>query len=194
VLLATAVLASSVDPLELVEDLVASPSDVSTQTSTPPVKLDKNLRRALLKALVDLEAESAEQQQQQQQPPAKADLDEEPRTTGASVDESKYDFLEISKQKSASFSFDGFPNEEEIPSEDKLQNSSFVEVDKYAHADSQVEPERRQPDKDYADAVQVPDRKSRLLCTFIFPRSLTAWIKVYLPSCANLVRKSRAQT
>ncbi|KAJ8682980.1 hypothetical protein QAD02_018772 [Eretmocerus hayati] len=59
------------NPLDLVEDLIAAPSSrletlaSSSISPPPPVKLDKNLRRALLKALTDLEAESAEQHQRE---------------------------------------------------------------------------------------------------------------------------------
>ena len=156
-LLATAALAAAVHPLDLVEDLIAAPSSQVESTSVlppPPVKLDKNLRRALLKALVDLEAESAEQQQQTTLQP---DDEEEEKTDRASIDESRYDFLEISRQKSATFAFDGFPSDEDIPSEDKLQNSSFVETEKYVIGD---EPQRRgqgrkEPPKDYTKGVQV---------------------------------------
>ncbi|OXU27473.1 hypothetical protein TSAR_011211 [Trichomalopsis sarcophagae] len=151
VLLATAAFATALNPLDLVEDLVASPSSPeSASLPPPPVKLDKNLRRALLKALVDLEAESAEQQTDQ---PVN---DEERSTESVNIDENKYDFLEISKQKSSSFSFDGFPSEDETPSEDKLQNSSFIESDKYAQSDAPEQPTgEQQPPKDYTKGVQV---------------------------------------
>lgn len=141
VLLATASLGASLHEVDLAEDLLAEASSnfESSPLPAPPVKLDKNLRRALLKALVDLEAESAEQAERHKKQEdgvgnagtstARASTSQEEQEQ---EEEAKYDFLEISKQKSASFSFDGFPSEEDLPSEDKLQNSSFVESDKYA--------------------------------------------------------------
>lgn len=157
-MLATAAFATALNPLDLVEDLVASPSSLdSASLPPPPVKLDKNLRRALLKALVDLEAESAEQQTDQP-----VNNEEERSTEPVNIDESKYDFLEISRQKSSSFSFDGFPSDEETPSEDKLQNSSFVETDKYLQSDPPEQPSgEQQPPKDYTKGVQVREKTKK---------------------------------
>lgn len=145
---ATLSLAFGLTQIDSLEDLLAAPSSFHESTSKivspalpppPPVKLDKNLRRALLKALVDLEAESAEQHQQDEaEKSAKNHNNDQPKSTTI-ADEDKYAFLEISKQKSASYSFD-FPSdaddneqvyEEDVnPSEDKLQNSSYVESEK----------------------------------------------------------------
>lgn len=102
-------------------------SDKTLELPPPPVKLDKNLRQALLKALTELEAESAEQRK-----------DEDEKALIMSVEKS---FDEVSVKKNlnnnigiipkASFSFDGFPGDEEIPNEEKLQNSSFLESKRY---------------------------------------------------------------
>lgn len=91
----------------------------------PPVKLDKNLRQALLKALTELEAESAEQRK---------DDDEKSFVTTIKKtfdDVLKNTNLNIGAIPKASLSFDGFPGDEEIPNEEKLQNSSFLELKKY---------------------------------------------------------------
>ncbi|XP_014210167.1 putative uncharacterized protein DDB_G0271606 [Copidosoma floridanum] len=162
VLLATLALAGAVHPLDLVEDLVASPSSQqeSSPIAPPPVKLDKNLRRALLKALVDLEAESAEQHHQEQEDQQQSTTSgaEDKPTERPAVDEDRYDFFEISKQKSASFSFDSFPGDDEPPSEDKLQNSSFVESDRYETRKDEGPKSNsihQDPPKDYTKGVQV---------------------------------------
>lgn len=171
VLLATATLGScQLHPVDLPGDLLASPSDGVPATRLPPappgVKLDKNLRRALLKALVDLEAESAEQHQaaaatsSTDQPEevgsTEPDQKQQQQQESGDDDGARYDFLEISKQKSASFLFDGFPGDDEPPSEDKLQNSSFVEQDKFVEFDGPEQPERPRPaPKDYTKGVQV---------------------------------------
>lgn len=153
----TAALVAASSPLDLVDDLIASPSspEASVAASLPPapVKLDKNLRRALLKALVDLEAESAEQQNQDDN-----NSTNPPVESNDHDDETRYDFLEISKQKSTSFSFDGFPSDEETPSEDKLQNTTFVESDKFFAGDEpnrQQPSQEQQPPNDYTKGVQV---------------------------------------
>jgi len=87
-----------------------------------PVKLDKNLRQALLKALTELEAESAEQRK-----------DEDEKSLVMTVEKSFDEVVKKNLNKNigvipkASFSFDDFPGDEEIPNEEKLQNSSFLE-------------------------------------------------------------------
>ncbi|XP_012537441.1 RNA polymerase II degradation factor 1 [Monomorium pharaonis] len=96
------------------------------EIAPPPVKLDKNLRQALLKALTELEAESVEHRK-----------DEDEKSLIMTVEKS---FEEVTKKNlnknigvipKASFSFDGFPGDEEIPNEEKLQNSSFLESKRY---------------------------------------------------------------
>lgn len=101
-------------------------SDEALEFAPPPVKLDKSLRQALLKALTELEAESAEQRK-----------DEDEKVLIMSVEKS---FGEVVKKNlnnnigiipKTSFSFDGFPGDEEIPNEEKLQNSSSLESKRY---------------------------------------------------------------
>ncbi|XP_046471518.1 mediator of RNA polymerase II transcription subunit 15 [Neodiprion pinetum] len=100
----------------------------------PPVKLDKNLRRALLKALADLEAESAEQRKNNED--VSEDFFDE-GTPAASIVTTipQLPLSELNKNYSSSqkstISFNGFLGEGEFPNEEKLQNSTFVEVDKY---------------------------------------------------------------
>ncbi|XP_014478938.1 PREDICTED: putative mediator of RNA polymerase II transcription subunit 26 [Dinoponera quadriceps] len=90
------------------------------EVSPAPVKLDKNLRQALLKALTDLETESVEQRK-----------DEEGKSL---VEMSFSDMVKknIDAIQKTTFSFDDFPGDDETPSEEKLQNSSFVGLKKYA--------------------------------------------------------------
>ncbi|XP_066581168.1 probable basic-leucine zipper transcription factor Q [Prorops nasuta] len=96
---------------------------------TAPVKLDKGLRRALLRALADLEAESAEQHREEEQ------------EEGEEASEIKMHLDDVAKKdlnkdlgvaQKATLSFDSFPADEDLPSEDKLQNSSFVEIEKFS--------------------------------------------------------------
>ncbi|KAI4491889.1 hypothetical protein M0804_003281 [Polistes exclamans] len=115
----------SVDHRSTAED-VADLSESNLDVPAAAMKLDKNLRRALLKALTDLEAESVEQRKNNDEPIAQA------YTSNQFQDISKKDLnKKIGIVQKSSFSFDGFPGDEEIPSEDKLQNSSFVQTDKY---------------------------------------------------------------
>ncbi|XP_076241020.1 uncharacterized protein LOC143183380 [Calliopsis andreniformis] len=89
-----------------------------------PLKLDKNLRQALLKALTDLETESAEQHNNERENIAQRD-------TSAFEGVAKKNLNnDLGVQKSM-FSFQGFPGDEEIPSEEKLQNSSFINTVSY---------------------------------------------------------------
>ncbi|XP_031829421.1 uncharacterized protein LOC116425605 [Nomia melanderi] len=89
----------------------------------PPIKLDKNLRRALLKALSDLEAESAEQQKSEKEFIPQT----EPNFDGVAK-KNLNNGLDVQKTM---FSFQSFPRDEEMPTEDKLQNSSFIEAVRY---------------------------------------------------------------
>ncbi|EFN79725.1 hypothetical protein EAI_16299 [Harpegnathos saltator] len=99
-------------------------AEISTkglEIAPAPVKLDKNLRQALLKALTDLEAESAEQRK---------DDDEKPHVEMSFDDVLKRNVGTIQR---STFSFNDFPGDEEaLQNEEKLQNSSFVDVKKYA--------------------------------------------------------------
>ncbi|XP_043260966.1 RNA polymerase II degradation factor 1-like [Colletes gigas] len=90
----------------------------------PPIKLDKNLRQALLKALSDLEAESAEQHKNEKEAIVQRDI-----ANIAGVSKKNLN-NELGVQKSM-YSFHGFPTDEELPSEDKLQNSSFIDAVHY---------------------------------------------------------------
>ena len=103
-------------------------SQLSNLREAPPLKLDKTLRRALLKALSDLEAESAEQH-------AKEDSKEE-----FLMDEASPKNLTVVEKNfaKATFSFSNFPNDEESISEDKLQNSTFIEIEKFVSSNSPV--------------------------------------------------------
>lgn len=124
----------------------------------PPVKLDKNLRQALLKALTELEAESAEQRK-----------DEDEKSLIMSVEKS---FNEVVKKNlnnnigvipKASYSFDGFPGDEEIPNEEKLQNSSFLESKRYGSSSSSAMIEKASHDDARSFHVQnvvLPDKST----------------------------------
>lgn len=89
-----------------------------------PIKLDKNLRRALLKALTDLEAESAEQHKEDAETIVQRD-------TSAFEGVAKKNLNNDLGVQRTSFSFKSFPSDEDTPSEDKLQNSSFIESVRY---------------------------------------------------------------
>ncbi|XP_076395342.1 uncharacterized protein LOC105662701 isoform X1 [Megachile rotundata] len=98
-------------------------TEISAKDATQaPIKLDKNLRQALLKALTDLEAESAEQ-----------------RREDSIMQRDTSNFEGVAKKnlnndigvKKSSYSFKNFPGDEDVPSEDKLQNSSFDEAVRY---------------------------------------------------------------
>ncbi|XP_032687851.1 putative uncharacterized protein DDB_G0294196 isoform X2 [Odontomachus brunneus] len=117
-----------------------------------PVKLDKNLRQALLKALTDLETESAEQRK---------DEDDKSLVEMSFSDIVKKNIDAIQK---TTFSFDDFPGDEEIPNEEKLQNSSFVDLKKYAVSSSSPEMTIEKASHDDARSfhvhnVVVPDEK-----------------------------------
>lgn len=96
---------------------VPQPSAELETPFLPPVKLDRNLRRALLKALTDLEADDP--------------TDDEAVESATSGDILR----EVKKVEEAKYVLKGF-NQEEIPSEDKLQNSSFVEQERLVASDS----------------------------------------------------------
>ncbi|XP_063973925.1 TOX high mobility group box family member 3 isoform X2 [Diachasmimorpha longicaudata] len=98
--------------------LLTAGDDSEEVSPLPPIKIDKHLRRALLKALEDLETESEEQKPD---PP-----------TAEGLATKVADNINISNRfAGASFSFSDFPGESsEVPSEEKLQNSSFVEMEK----------------------------------------------------------------
>lgn len=101
------------------------------ENAPAPVKLDKNLRQALLKALTELEAESAEQRK-----------DDDEKSLIMTIEKTFEDEVKknlntnIGVIPKASFSFDGFPGDEEIPNEEKLQNSSFLESKRYVSPSS----------------------------------------------------------
>ncbi|XP_076631875.1 uncharacterized protein LOC143346991 [Colletes latitarsis] len=102
-------------------------TEISTKgldATQPPIKLDKNLRQALLKALSDLEAESAEQHKNEKEAIVQRDI-----ANIAGVSKKNLN-NELGVQKSM-YSFHGFPTDEELPSEDKLQNSSFIDAVHY---------------------------------------------------------------
>ncbi|XP_029673916.1 RNA polymerase II degradation factor 1-like [Formica exsecta] len=112
--------------LNLVRSQKSEISAQGLEIPPAPVKLDKNLRQALLKALTELEAESAEQRK-----------DDDDKSLITTVEKSFDDVVKknlntnIGVIPKASFSFNGFPGDEEIPNEEKLQNSSFLESKKY---------------------------------------------------------------
>ncbi|XP_043285555.1 putative uncharacterized protein DDB_G0291608 isoform X2 [Venturia canescens] len=98
----------------------------------PPIKIDRNLRKALLKALADLDTESAEQKSTTESAGTKldeVDLSGSDETSPATEQQTREPTRTI-------FSFDDFPREEESPNEDKLQNSTFVETDKFEGSDN----------------------------------------------------------
>ncbi|XP_029161803.1 alpha-protein kinase 1-like [Nylanderia fulva] len=96
------------------------------ESAPAPVKLDKNLRQALLKALTELEAASAEQRK-----------DDDDKSLIMTIEKTFEDVVKknlnanVGVIPKASFSFDGFPGDEEIPNEEKLQNSSSLESKRY---------------------------------------------------------------
>ncbi|XP_076759405.1 uncharacterized protein LOC143428433 [Xylocopa sonorina] len=99
-------------------------STKSLDAAQAPIKLDKNLRQALLKALSDLEAESAEQHKDESETIAQRD-------TSAFEGVAKRNLNNDLGVQKTTFSFKSFPNDEDVPSEDKLQNSSFVDAVRY---------------------------------------------------------------
>ncbi|XP_034179055.2 uncharacterized protein LOC117603729 isoform X1 [Osmia lignaria lignaria] len=90
----------------------------------PPLKLDKNLRQALLKALTDLEAESAEQHKDERESISQRDTSSFEGVAKNNLNK------DLGVQKST-YSFKSFPGDDDVPSEDKLQNSSFDEAVRY---------------------------------------------------------------
>ncbi|CAD6215795.1 GSCOCG00000608001-RA-CDS, partial [Cotesia congregata] len=114
-----------------------------------PLKLDKNLRRALLRALEDLEAESAEDRsdpptaeqlvlkiQEQESEEEKTNKDEENKKQEDEELDNKNREKILERFKGASVTYEHFASDSEDISEDKLQNSTFIETDKY-QADAQ---------------------------------------------------------
>lgn len=99
-------------------------SSTNLDVTQPPIKLDKNLRRALLKALTDLEAESAEQYKDESETISQRDTSPFEGIAKKNLN----DNLGVQK---TTFSFKSFPGDDDVPSEDKLQNSSFVEGIRY---------------------------------------------------------------
>lgn len=98
--------------------------DKGLDVTQAPIKLDKNLRRALLKALTDLEAESAEQRKDESESIAQRD-------TSAFEALAKKNLNNDLNVQKTTFSFKSFPSDDDIPSEDKLQNSSFIDAVHY---------------------------------------------------------------
>lgn len=124
----------------------------------PPVKLDKNLRQALLKALTELENESAEQRK-----------DEDEKSLIMTVEKTFDEVIKKNLNKNigvipkASFSFDDFPGDEEIPNEEKLQNSSFLESKRYVSPSSSAMIEKASHDDARSFHVQnviLPDKST----------------------------------
>lgn len=111
-------------------DLESQPSN---HHEAPPVKLDKTLRRALLRALSDLEEKSAEQNANENS--QDEFLMDEPSPKNFDVVDTKE--LEKNFGKST-FSFSNFPNDDVTVSEDKLQNSTFIEIEKFVSSNSPV--------------------------------------------------------
>ncbi|XP_031370456.1 putative uncharacterized protein DDB_G0271606, partial [Apis dorsata] len=99
-------------------------SSTNLNVTQPPIKLDKNLRRALLKALTDLEAESAEQYKDESETISQRD-------TSAFESIAKKNLNDNLGVQKTTFSFKSFPSDDDVPNEDKLQNSSFVEGIRY---------------------------------------------------------------
>lgn len=114
-----------------------------SDSNVPPLKIDKNLRRALLRALENLEAESVENSDDDQPSAEKVVKELTSSTSSSSSSPSSLSEIEqstiqdIDRFKGASITFDQFNNDsDEVPGEDKLQNTTFVESDKYMVADS----------------------------------------------------------
>ncbi|XP_053595316.1 alpha-protein kinase 1 [Microplitis demolitor] len=115
---------------------------VPTINGLPPLKLDKNLRRALLRALEDLEAESAEDRSDlptaeqlvlklQSQVSEEQDNLEQDRSQEQEKEENNETTPLSERFKGASITYDEFPGDSEDINEEKLQNSTFIESDKY---------------------------------------------------------------
>ncbi|XP_020291564.1 putative uncharacterized protein DDB_G0268364 [Pseudomyrmex gracilis] len=126
------------------------------EISPAPVKLDKNLRQALLKALTDLEAESAEQRK-----------DEDEKSLIMRVEKIFDEGLKKNSNNNigvipkSSFTFDGFPGDEDIPNEEKLQNSSFLESKKYVASSPAMSIEKASHDDArsfHVHNIVVPDK------------------------------------
>ncbi|EGI60299.1 hypothetical protein G5I_11481 [Acromyrmex echinatior] len=117
--------------LSLARSQKSETSAKALEIPPPPVKLDKNLRQALLKALTELEAESAEHRK-----------DEDEKTLIMTIEEPFNEVVKKNLNKNigvipkGSFSFDNFPGDEETLNEEKLQNSSFLESKRYVSSSS----------------------------------------------------------
>ncbi|XP_043469014.1 transcription activator MSS11-like isoform X2 [Leptopilina heterotoma] len=117
----------------VIVSVVLATEDSMTETSisqgtTPPVKLDKTLRRALLRALTDLETESAEQHA--------SNNSEENQTDDENF--KKNERKEEENFGKSTFSFNHFSGDDETSDEEKLQNSTFIEIEKFVSSDSPV--------------------------------------------------------
>lgn len=138
----------------------------SQKTEIPPndidfapalAKLDKNLRQVLLKTLTELEAESAEQRK-----------DEDEKSLIMTAEKSYDEVVKRNLNKNlgvitkATFSFNGFPGDEEIPSEEKLQNSSFIESKKYTSSSGTIIEKASRDDAEsfHVHNIIVPDKTS----------------------------------
>jgi len=175
----------------LVRSQVSEISAKALETAPAPVKLDKNLRQALLKALTDLEAESAEQRK-----------DEDEKSLIMTIEKSYDDVVKKNLNKNIgiiskpSFSFNSFPGDEEIPNEDKLQNSSFLETKKYASSSSSmiIEKASRDDAKSFhVPNVIIPEKNPTTYSPRIEPRteSLEA---IKTSTSSSLVRKIESIT
>ncbi|XP_043525020.1 putative mediator of RNA polymerase II transcription subunit 12 [Frieseomelitta varia] len=122
--LVTLVLLLATVSISLASSQATEISDKGLQVTQAPIKLDKNLRRALLKALTDLEAESAEQHRDELETIVQRDTNEFEGMAKKNLND------DIGVQKTT-FSFKSFPSDDDIPSEDKLQNSNSVETVRY---------------------------------------------------------------
>ncbi|KAL6260179.1 hypothetical protein P5V15_007713 [Pogonomyrmex californicus] len=150
----------AVSCLSLARSQISETSAKTLEIPPPPVKLDKNLRQALLKALTELEVESAEQRR-----------DEDEKSLIMTVEKTFDDVVKKNLNKNigvipkASFSFDGFPGDEEIPNEEKLQNSSFLESKRFVSSSSSTMIEKASRDDARSFHVQnviLPDKSTTL--------------------------------
>lgn len=141
-------------------------SSAAEELLPPAVKLDKNLRRALLKALTDLDTESAEQKGHEIGESSSVDSEQSAPSESTTVPQE----TKTREPVRTIFSFDGFPSDEESPSEDKLQNTTFVESDKLLAIDTSssntattVEPTLNENNRIFqSHDVVLPDKSSAI--------------------------------
>ncbi|XP_076651583.1 uncharacterized protein LOC143358373 [Halictus rubicundus] len=187
--LVTLVLLLATTSLTLTRSQETEISVKSLNATLPPLKLDKNTRRALLKVLTDLEAESAEQHKIEKE----------------SVGQVEADFDGVSKKYlnddlgvgNSMFLFRSFPRDEELPSEDKLQNSSFIGSVQYATLTTptmKIEKATQEESRSFHVPNVIFPEKSVAFGTKIEPKVEQEETKKSPPSPANTFSVSKVES